>query len=79
MFIILFLFWILINGKINLEITIIGLIIGITMGIIVIGFAFNDIIILPYILLLIAGMAFGIYRIYMLVLRIHMQYDKIEI
>ena len=65
--------------KNTIKSTIVGLIIGIIMGVIVIAFAFKDMIILPYVLLLIAAIIFGIYRIYMLVLRIHMQYDKIEI
>lgn len=64
--------------KNTLKSTIAGLIIGIVMGMIVILFAFNEKVILPYILLLIAGIAFCIYRIYMLILRIHLQYDKIE-
>lgn len=65
--------------KNTVKSTILGLAIGIAMGMIVIAFAFNDMTIIPYILLLIAGIAFGIYRVYMLVLRIHLQYDKIEI
>lgn len=64
--------------KNTVKSTIVGLAIGIIMGLIVIGFAFKEMTVLPYIILLIAAIAFGIYRIYMLVLRIHMQYDKIE-
>ena len=64
--------------KNTLKSTIIGLIIGIIMGFIVILFAFNKLEIIPYVLLLIAGIGFCIYRLYMLVLRIHLQYDKIE-
>lgn len=64
--------------KNTLKSTIIGLIIGIIMGFIVILFAFNKLEIIPYILLLIAGIGFCIYRLYMLILRIHLQYDKIE-
>jgi ABC-2 type transport system permease protein len=64
--------------KNTLKSTLYGLAIGIIMGLIVIGFAFKEMTILPYVLLVIAGLAFGIYRIYMLVLRIHLQYDKIE-
>ncbi len=64
--------------KNTLKSTLLGLGIGIIMGLIVIGFAFKEMTILPYVLLVIAGLAFGIYRIYMLVLRIHLQYDKIE-
>ena len=65
--------------KNTVKSTIAGLIIGIIMGLIVIGFAFKEMTILPYIILLVAAIAFGVYRIYMLILRIHMQYDKIEI
>ena len=64
--------------KNTVKSTILGLAIGIAMGLIVIGFAFNEMTIIPYVILLVLGLAFGIYRIYMLVLRIHMQYDKIE-
>ena len=64
--------------KNTVKSTILGLLIGIIMGLIVIAFAFIEMTILPYVILLIAGLAFGIYRLYMLVLRIHLQYDKIE-
>ncbi len=64
--------------KNTVKSTIIGLIIGIVMGMIVISCAFMQLKIVPYILLFIAGLAFGIYRVYMLVLRIHLQYDRIE-
>lgn len=64
--------------KNTVKSTILGLGIGIIMGLIVIGFAFNEMTIIPYVILLVLGLAFGIYRIYMLILRIYMQYDKIE-
>ena len=64
--------------KNTVKSTIVGLIIGVVMGLVVIAFAFKEMTIIPYVILLIVCLGFGIYRIYMLVLRIHVQYDKIE-
>lgn len=57
---------------------IIGLFIALVMGFIIIAMAHNQSFV-PWLIILVFGVAFGIYRIYRLVLRINWEYDKIEI
>ena len=56
----------------------IGLLIGFILGIIVILMSDYRTLMLPYLIIIILSLAFAIYRIYMLVLRIHLCYNKIE-
>ncbi len=58
---------------------IIGLLIGILMGVIVMIMAFMNKPILPYIILIIASLIFCVRRVYVLILRIQLQYASIEI
>lgn len=55
-----------------------GLIIGFLMGFTVISMATIKHTIIPYIILIVFGLVFMIRKIYVLILRINMQYDKIE-
>jgi len=55
-----------------------GLIIGFILGIIIILMSNYKTLILPYLIILGISVLFAIYRIYMLILRIHLSYDKIE-
>jgi hypothetical protein len=55
-----------------------GLLIGFTLGIIIILMSNLRTLLLPYLIILALSLAFAVHRIYILVLRIHMCYDKIE-
>ena len=55
-----------------------GLVIGFILGIIIILMSYLKTLIIPYLLIIVLSLVFAIYRIYILVLRIHLCYDKIE-
>ncbi len=55
-----------------------GLIIGFIMGLIVILLSGLENAVIPYIILIVLSIIFAIYRIYTLILRINLAYDKIE-
>lgn len=55
-----------------------GLIIGFILGIIVILMSEVENVLLPYLIILALSLVFMVYRVYTLILRIHLAYDKIE-
>ena len=55
-----------------------GLIVGFVMGIIIILMSSNENAVIPYLVIIALSLVFTIYRVYMLVLRINLRYDKIE-
>lgn len=55
-----------------------GLIIGFVLGMIVILMSDFKSLMLPYLIIIALSVVFAIYRVYMLILRIHLRYDKIE-
>jgi len=57
---------------------IIGLIIGFVLGLIIIMSASSGNAVYPYLLIIILSLIFAVYRLWMLVLRINLAYDKIE-
>lgn len=56
----------------------VGLIIGFILGIIVILMSNLQNLMIPYILIIVASLVFTLYRVYVLILRIHLCYNKIE-
>lgn len=58
---------------------IVGMLMATVLGGIVILMAFTKAVFVPWLIILIIGLAFAIWRVYILVLRINLQYDKIEI
>ncbi|MBR4420008.1 MAG: hypothetical protein IKT32_03935, partial [Clostridia bacterium] len=57
---------------------VVGLVIGFILGIIVILLSNLKYVIVPYAIIVILSLALAIYRVYMLILRINLCYDKIE-
>lgn len=55
-----------------------GLVIGFILGIIVILMSGVEIAVLPYLIIIGLSLVFAIYRVYILILRINLAYDKIE-
>lgn len=55
-----------------------GLVIGFILGIIIILMSYLKTLIIPYLLIIVLSFVFAVYRIYILVLRIHLCYNKIE-
>ena len=55
-----------------------GLIIGFLMGLLVIMSATAETTPMPYLLIIALALIFAVYRVWMLVLRVHLAYDKIE-
>ena len=55
-----------------------GLVVGFIMGIVVILMSSSENAVLPYLIIIGASLVFTIYRVYTLVLRINLRYDKIE-
>lgn len=55
-----------------------GLLIGFVLGIIVIIMSDVKYLVIPYVVIIVLSVIFAIYRVYMLILRIHLRYDKIE-
>ena len=58
---------------------IIGMIIAAVLGIIIIMMAFSENVLLPWIIIILLSLVFCIHRVYILILRINMSYDKIEV
>ena len=58
---------------------IIGMIIAAVLGIVIIMMAFSKNVLLPWIIIILLSLVFCIHRVYILILRINMSYDKIEI
>ncbi len=67
-----------VTGKNTPKSLICGLVIGFIMGMIIIMTSGNKSSPLPYIILVALSVAFAVYRVYTLVLRINLAYDKIE-
>lgn len=65
-------------GKNTTKSIIYALLFGVLLGLVVISMAANPITWLSYVIILVFGICFCIYRIYILVLRINLSYDKIE-
>lgn len=65
-------------GKTTTKSILYALLFGSLIGIVVILMAYSKISYLPYLIILVFGIVFCIYRIYILILRINLQYDKIE-
>ena len=65
-------------GKNTTKSIIYALLFGVLLGLVVILMAANPITWLSYAIILVFGICFCIYRIYILVLRINLSYDKIE-
>ena len=55
-----------------------GLVIGFILGIIIILMSYLKTLIIPYLLIIVLSFVFAVYRIYILVLRSHLCYNKIE-
>ena len=67
-----------ITSKSTPKSVIAGLIIGFILGIIIILMSHLQTLIIPYLLIIALSLGFTLYRLYVLVLRIHMCYNKIE-
>ncbi len=55
-----------------------GLVVGFIIGLIIIMMSGMQSLLVPYLLIIIGSVVFTVYRLYVLVLRIHLCYDKIE-
>ena len=67
-----------ITSKSTPKSIIFGLIIGFVLGLIVILMSNVQNLIIPYLLIIAISLVFAINRVYTLILRIHLSYDKIE-
>ena len=67
-----------VTGKNTPKCLIGGLLIGFFMGMLIILTAGNSKSIMPYIILIVVSIIFAVYRVYTLILRINLAYDKIE-
>lgn len=66
------------TSKSTYKSVICGLIIGFILGIVIILMSSWENVVVPYIIIIAISFIFMIYRIYMLILRINLKYDKIE-